>query len=114
MVFAAGRLRHRVQVWRKQKVDDGLGGRTTQWVQLFKRWGEVVGQNGREALLSQAVQGIQFFRISVRFGSGIKDTDQLRYAGITLNVRSVTDPDGRRTAEIILADTSDVEALPDG
>jgi SPP1 family predicted phage head-tail adaptor len=113
MAVAAGRLKHRIEVWRKQKVEDGLGGRTVAWVKFRTLWAEVIGQNGREALLSQAVQGIQFYRITVRFGCGIVDTDQLRYDGVTLNVRSVSDQDGIRESEVIQADTESVEALPD-
>ncbi|WBO23935.1 phage head closure protein [Sphingomonas abietis] len=114
MGLSAGRLRHRIEVWRKQKVDDGLGGRKVDWVKVSTRWAEVTSQNGREVLLSQAVQGVQFFRITVRFGSGIRDTDQLRYRGTALNVRSVVDPDGMRESQIVQADTESVEALPDG
>jgi len=114
MSLSPGRLRHRIEVWRKQKVDDGLGGRTVAWVKVTTLWAEVLGQNGREALLAQAVQGVQFFKITVRFGSGIVDTDQLRYGTITLNVRSVTDQDGLRESEIIQADTESVEPLPNG
>lgn len=113
MPLAAGRLRQRIEVWRKQGTDDGLGGRKTVWSKVATLWAEVIGQNGREALLAQAVQGVQFFRITIRYGSGILDTDQLRYGAITLNVRSVTDQDGMRESEIIQADTESVEALPD-
>lgn len=113
MPLSPGRLRQRVEVWRKIDVDNGRGGRTSTWTKIATLWAEVLGQNGREALLAQAVQGVQFFRITVRFGSGIVDTDQLRYGAITLNVRSVTDPDGLRESEVIQADNQSVAALPD-
>jgi SPP1 family predicted phage head-tail adaptor len=114
MTLSSGRLRQRVEIWRKQKIDDGRGGRTVAWAKVKTIWAEVISQNGREALLSQAVQGVQFYRITVRFGSGALDTDQLRYRDIVMNVRSVIDPDGLRESEIIQADTESVEALPDG
>jgi len=110
----SGDLRNRIELWRKTKVDDGLGGRSVQWTLIKKLWAEVVGLNGREAVLSQALQGISSYRIRVRFGSGVLDSDQIRFGAIVLNVKGPpADPNGLREQEVILADTESVEALPD-
>lgn len=113
----SGDLRHQIQVWRKVSVNDGRGGRSTEWQKVASPWAEVLGQNGREAVLSQALQSISVYRIRVRGATDIEDADQVRYqtrAGpIALNVKSVADPNGDGEQKVVFVDTTSVEALPD-
>ena len=108
----AGRLNRRINVTRPQDMPDGHGGFITTWQPVATIWAEVISQNGREAVLSQALQGVSSYRITVRYRPdlAISPKYQIDLDGKTLNVRSVADPDGRRVALVIFADTEAVQA----
>ena len=108
MAIRAGDLRHRVTIRRKTSVKKAGGGFDTSWNDLATVWAEVIGLDGREAVIGQALQGISTYRVRLRFGADVTDADQLRYGAIDLNIRSVSDPDGRREQLLILADTGSV------
>ena len=110
MGLAAGRLNRRVTVRRKTLVPDGLGGRTTEWNSVVTLWAEVANQSGREAVLAGTLTGVSTFRVTIRWRGDITVADQLRLEdGRDLNIRSAEDPDGRRDALVIFADTAAVE-----
>lgn len=110
MAVSAGRLRRRVTIRRQTRVAKESGGFETTWADLATVWAEVIGLNGREAVIGHALQGVSYYRITIRFGADVIDADQLRYGAIDLNIRSVSDPDGRREQLLILADTGSVQA----
>jgi SPP1 family predicted phage head-tail adaptor len=104
MGVSAGRLRNRVEIMRLLDVDNGKGGYTSTWKPVSKLYAEVVGLDGREAVIGQALQGISVFRVTVRWRRDVLPTDQLRYEGQVLNIKSISDPTGRREVLVILAD----------
>jgi SPP1 family predicted phage head-tail adaptor len=72
---------------------------------------EVLGLDGRESVMDQALQGISTYRVTIRWRSDVLEADQLRSAGSCfrgrdVNIRSIVDPDGRREQLVILADTA--------
>uniref|UniRef100_UPI0035CBD592 phage head closure protein n=1 Tax=uncultured Sphingomonas sp. TaxID=158754 RepID=UPI0035CBD592 len=105
MSLSPGRLNQRVDIRKKTTVSNGKGGYTTSFPVLATVWAEVIGINGREALLEHVMQGVSFYRITIRWRDDVADTDQLGYGAVDLNIRSAVDPDGRREALVILADT---------
>ncbi len=106
-----GDLNRRVEIWRATKTDDGKGRNATTWSVIATPWAEVIGQNGREAVIAQALQGISVYRIRIRYRADITDADQIRYGAVDLNIKSVSDPDGAREQLVILADTSSVQKM---
>ena len=110
MALATGRLRNRVTIRRKTRTKKPGGGFEVSWDDVDTVWAEVIGLAGREATIGEALQGITAYRITVRFGVDVNPADQLGYGDLDLNVRSVNDPDGRREALLILADTGSAEA----
>ncbi len=111
MGIAAGRLRHRVTIRRNTTTPKpNAPGYTSAWADYATIWAEVIGVNGREAVIAQALQGISSYRITIRYRTDITDADQLRYGAIDLNIRSISDPDGMREQLLILADTGSVQS----
>ena len=107
----AGDLRSRIDVLRALEVSDHPGGGTlTGWTRVASPWAEVLGQNGREAIIAQSFQGVSYYRIRIRFRTGILTGDQIRFGTTDLIIRSATDPNGDREQLLILADTAG--ALP--
>lgn len=109
-MLAAGRLRNKVTIRRRVVADDGHGAQVTTWSDLASVFAEVINQSGREAVLTGTLTGVSTFRVTMRWRSDVTTADQLRLSdGGDLNIRSAEDPDGRREALVIYADTAAVE-----
>lgn len=107
MSLRAGDLRDRIQIKRAVEADNGKGGYTTTWTIIMQPWAQVIGLNGREAVIAQALQGVSYYRLRIRWRSDPpRPADQIILRGVTLNIRSVADPTGRREELQILADTA--------
>lgn len=118
MSLRPGDLRQRVTLMRKTVTPRvGRPGSDTTWAPIATVWAQVVGINGREAVIGQALQGVSYFKIVIRHRGDVGDADQVRYqpagaaAPLTLNIRSATDPDGGREQLLILADTASSQAM---
>ena len=109
--ISAGRLRHRITIRRNAMVDDGLGGQTPSWATIAQVWAEVEGIDGRESMMAHALQGVSNYRITIRTLPSLLDSDQIVLSdGAELNIKSVSDPDGRRIQLQILAESGSVQA----
>lgn len=111
MSLAAGRLRDQVTIRRATKVKDGAGGSVDTWGDVDTIAAEVISQNGREAVIAGALQGVSVSRITIRYRSDVLTTDQLRIDGDARdwNIRTAEDPDRRREQLVILADTASAQ-----
>ena len=109
-MLSPGRLRDRIDIRRATltKKPKG-GGYDRSWSTLDTVWAEVIGVNGREAVIAQALQGVSAYRITIRYREDVTDADQIVHRGRELNIRSVSDPDGTREQLLILADTGSVQ-----
>ena len=79
------------------------------------------GINGRRAVIGQALQGVSYYKVTVRFGADVTEADQLVsddpavFGGKTVNISAPpSDPDGRREQLLILANTAGAEAMSGG
>jgi SPP1 family predicted phage head-tail adaptor len=104
----AGNLRNLITVERTPMVDDGLGGTTPAAAPEVYRTlrAQVEGQDGREAVIAHALEGISTYRIAIRYRTDLLETDQIRLdTGKLLNITSISDPEGRRRELQIIATT---------
>lgn len=108
-MLSPGRLRNRVTIRRLTTARVSGGGRSESWADVATIWAEVIGISGREAVIAEALQGVSFYKITIRWRPDITDADQLRYGAIDLNIRSASDPDGYREELLILADTGSAQ-----
>lgn len=113
----AGDLRHRLKIRRVTEVKTGTGGYRSDWSDIATVSAEVVGLDGRESVMDQALQGISTYRIRIRWRQDLLTSDQLRPLGSSfgfddkgnardVNIRSIVDPDGLRRQLVIIADTA--------
>lgn len=110
--MSAGELRNQVTLMRKTRERDANGGLQTIWQPVGAPIAaNVVGINGNESIIAEALQGVSFYRIKIRFRDDIGDADQLLYGTQTLNIRSACDEEGRRRYTTILADTGSPQAM---
>lgn len=103
--LTTARLRNRLKFFRQVRVSNGKGGFTTDWDEYAQPFAEVIGLAGREEVLARALQGIEAYRVTIRWRSDVKPADEIEYQGKRLNIRSAVDPDDRRRELVILADT---------
>ncbi|AGH48765.1 Phage head-tail adaptor [Sphingomonas sp. MM-1] len=106
----AGRLRHRVSIWRLVDIDDGKGAYVRQWTQVAEVNAEVIGQGGREALIDRSMQGIGQYRVTIHWRDDIRTNDQVRYRGRNLNIRSI-EPDATDRVWLSMMCDTDAEAI---
>lgn len=100
----AGDLRTKIEIMRQGP--DG-------WAVIATPQAEVMGQDGREAVIGQALQGISTYRVRIRYRAGLLSSDQIRLngaGGTDLNILSAADPNGEREQIMMIASTG--SALP--
>lgn len=107
-VLEPGRLREVITIRRLTDTPDGGGGYTRDWDTIAGPiFAEVLGQNGREALLANTLQGIATFKITVHYRTDLRVNDQILWNGQELNITAPpVDPWGLRRETQIFADTS--------
>lgn len=112
--LSGGELRQRIEIMRAVRVDTGKGSdRIASWAVHRRPWAEVLGQDGREAVIAQALQGISSYRIRLRYRRDLLPDDQVRLngpGGIDLNITSITDPNGDKEQLMLLASTESAKA----
>lgn len=106
MALTPGRLNRRIELMRATVEVTRGEPIITGWSAVTKLWAEVIGQNGREAVIARVLEGISVYRITIRWRGDILPSDQIRLNGtLDLNIRSISDPDGTREQLMIIADT---------
>ena len=92
-----GDLRCRVTFQRQQKVPDGRGGWTTQWVDDVTVWAAVTGLRPYERIVAQQTQSAATHQVIIRYRKGITADMRLVHDGRYLYLQGPPiDPDGRR------------------
>lgn len=103
---SANDLRHRVTIRRSTDVQTDTGDYQTVWQTVSRPFAFVEGLNGRESILGKTLQGVNSYRITIRYRAGILDSDQIELQdGSKLNITSLIDPDGQRRWSVILAES---------
>jgi SPP1 family predicted phage head-tail adaptor len=104
----SGELRTQIEILRPTKTKNARGMFETTWDVVARPYAEVLGQDGREAVISKALEGISSYRIRIRWRGDVRPTDQVRLngpGGTDLNIHSATDPLGTREQLMIIAST---------
>lgn len=106
MGISAGRLNRRVQIMRAAVAVNRGEPTITGWTPFATLWAEVLGQNGREAVIAHMLEGISVYKITIRWRADLLPSDQVRLRdGTDLNIKSISDPDAAREQLVIYADT---------
>lgn len=96
----AGRLRHRVQIQVKQRVPDGGGGWSHEWVTVRTVWAHVEPLSAREFVAAQAVHSEVTTRITIRYRDDITPDMRILHRGKIYNIRGVL-PDNHSGLEYL-------------
>lgn len=107
----ATRFRHPVEIRRATQLQNAKGGYDVVWTSVTRAYAEIVSLGGRESVMAETLQGVEVYRITLRWRAGVMPEDQIRLlGGRDLNIRSAEDPTGKRELLVIVADNSSVRA----
>jgi SPP1 family predicted phage head-tail adaptor len=100
-----------VAIRRLTETPNGKGGYNSAWTDVDTVWAEVIGLKGGEQVLSQALQGVTVYRVTIRWRGDVQEKDELRstgpcFGGKAVNIRSAVDPTGGREELVITGDTA--------
>jgi SPP1 family predicted phage head-tail adaptor len=99
----SGALRHYVWIETPTESQDAYGAVIHTWATLAEVWANREDLSGRELWTSQQTYADVTTRFTIRHIPGISAKMQIVSAGMTYNIRSVVDPDGRARESVILA-----------
>jgi len=90
-----GKLRHTVELQRKARTDDGLGGFDIEWSTYATAKAYVETKPGKEVVIGDRLEASQVIRATIRYRSDVDETDRVIYKGKAHNIRSVSNLEGR-------------------
>jgi SPP1 family predicted phage head-tail adaptor len=85
----AGMLRQRVQLQRKQEVDDGYGGFVGEWVTYANANAMVKPVSGSERVAGMQVESPVTHDILMRYRTGLLESDRIVLRGRPFNIRVI-------------------------
>ena len=91
-----GTLTDRVQLRRREMVDEPGGGHTTLYVPVSSLWARVRSLSGREGVSADGRALTVSHAVVLRFRTDVSPGDRLVYRGRNLDVVSASDLNGRR------------------
>jgi SPP1 family predicted phage head-tail adaptor len=96
MGLIIGELRERITIQSFSTTSQPGGGKTKAWTDVITVWAKVIPANGGEAFAQGVARNTQFYRVEIRFRTGITPANRLMWRGTALNIRTCADPDSRR------------------
>lgn len=93
-----GELKHRISVQKFAKIEDGGGGFTEEWIDLFdppEIWASINPLSGRELFVAMQIQSMVSHKIKIRYRSGITNKHRVEYKGRVYNILAVIDKQER-------------------
>lgn len=95
----ASRLNIRVAIQQEVQTDDGAGGFTSTWQAVATVWAEIrpwsIGRND-EIFRSMQIEDRNFYRITIRYMSGVSAKMRVVFGSRLFNIITVVDPDARQ------------------
>lgn len=84
-----GKLRHRIEIQKKDRIPDGGGGWIDGWATVARVWAQVQGISGREYLQAMAVESTVSWRVYIRHRTDITPAFRIVHGDVVLNIRAV-------------------------
>lgn len=94
----AGELNQRITLQRVTVTSDGQGGKDESWAAFAAPWANVLPTRGQETLGGTEVTATLATDLLIRFRTDVDATQRVILGDRTLEIQSLSDPDGRREA----------------
>lgn len=89
-----GKLRHKIELQRKTRTNDALGGFDVVFATYASVRAYVETRPGREGVVADRLDASQVIRATIRYREGVNETDRVIYKGKAHNIRSVSNLEG--------------------
>lgn len=99
----AGELRHRIIIELPTSLPNEPWGPKTGWREFARVWARVETIAGNERIRDKAIQSTADVLIKIRYLDSLTPASRIIHEGNALAIVSVSDPDGRRREQVILA-----------
>ena len=91
-----GDLRHRLVLEEAQRVSDGAGGFTEDWVTVAAVWAALEPHGGGEGVEAGRLAGRVSHAVTLRYRAGVTPAMRFRHGGRVLHILAVLDEGERR------------------
>jgi len=99
----AGKLRHRITIEAPTGTQNKYGEPVEGWAPFAEVYASREDLTGREQFLAQQVKADVTTRFVVRYLDGVSAKMRILSDGVSYNIESVADPDGKRRTLVIVA-----------
>lgn len=99
-----GGMNQRVTIQSASRVIDAGGGNALTWAAVATVWARVMPAIGREQIEGGGLQGVNSYRVFIRYRTGVAPSMRLLWGSTYLNIRSVIRPDERNAFLEMLCD----------
>lgn len=94
--IAIGEMRERVTLQSPVRTGDGTGGADIVWTSGATVWAKVEERGGTERLAGERLAARAGITLTIRYRSGITTEMRVLWKGRVLNIKSLSDPEGRK------------------
>jgi SPP1 family predicted phage head-tail adaptor len=91
----AGLLRHQITVQEQSATNDGMGGETLTWSDLFKTRAAIWPTSSRERIDAMKQELQITHKIRIRYRSGMTSKNRVKFGSRIFNIISFLNPDER-------------------
>lgn len=91
--FAPGSFKQRITIQTLSQTTDNTGGSTTVWTDFATLWSKITPKHGNEQLISQRVDAVDIYDITIRYFPGVVEKQRVLYAGKIFQIKSVINID---------------------
>lgn len=92
----AGELTKRIRIDKQVPTDDGQGGRTVSWALRVVDWASITPITQSEAIRAGAETSVLLSALSMRYRTGLSETDRIVLGARTFRILSIQDPTGNQ------------------
>lgn len=87
-------LNRKVEIYSLQRVPDGQGGFAQTWLKnTYEPWAKIKPAKGKETVNHDRLNTNQMFEFTMRYFSGLNQTDKIAYKGQDYQIRSIVNVD---------------------
>lgn len=91
--FAPGSFKQRITIQEQTETFNDTGGATATWTSFATVWAKIESKHGSEQLLSQRIDAVDIYQITIRHLPGVLERMRVSYGSRFLQIKSVINID---------------------
>lgn len=98
----AGRLRHRIRLKRQEKVADGGGGHSLEWVDVATVWARVAPLSGNAKYAAQQTTAETTHEVEIRYRRGVDERMRVLHRDRPFKITAILNPEEKNERLLLL------------